>query len=287
MDRTKISKATVIVCTIGKFYDILCIKNWINLQYLKAICVDEFDNIISSQSRARNINGMTTEDQMDLIMKKVPQSTQRAFFSATTLAQSKHKASGYFRKYNKKLGESLVILLKETDFTLDSIKQYYVTCESIDDKKEILLDLISQCRIAQCIVFVNHINTVAEIKNFLSEQRIKIPCGVFHGELSSKDREGTLASFISGNIRLLISTDITSRGIDIQSINLVVNFDMPNIRETYVHRAGRAGRFGRKGVVISLLIVNSNLNETEKIHQINEISTGKMNTLPEDIADLL
>lgn len=273
--------AQVIVCTMGKFYDILCNKKWISLDYLKSICVDEFDNIVASRSKSRSSAIMSTEDQMAAIMnaisdvskrQKSVSAVQRVFCSATVSEDSLKIACSYFRPFNTNVGEPFIALLDVEDYTLEGIRQYYVQVEKYEQKLDVLLDLIKQCRISQAIVFTNRVDTAESIKHFLDNESVPIASAVFHGNLPSAVRANIHKDMIENKIRLLISTDVTARGLDIHSINLVIIFDMPDNLDSYIHRIGRSGRFGRKGVAISLILVNSRTDERKKLEAINECS---------------
>lgn len=288
-EKEEINRAQVIVCTMGKFYDYLCNRKFINcIKYLKTICVDEFDNIVASRSRARTSTVMSTEDQMAAIMKEIPQTAQRVFFSATVSQQALEIAYSYFRQYNPSVGESFIVLLNIEDYTLEGIRQYYVQCNSFTEKQDVLIDLLGQCRIAQGIIFTNRIDTANEIQSYLEKQKPPIKSSVFHADLPAQLRKSVHKEFTENKTRLLISTDVSARGLDVQGINVVINFDMPDALETYIHRVGRSGRYGKKGVAISLILVNSLKNEMKKVDGINEHSeNNKMKALPQDLSDLL
>lgn len=282
----EICRAQVLVCTMGKFYHLYCDKKKIDTKYLKVMCVDEFDNIVASNNRSKNRNRqssvMSTEDQMAAIIKKIPENTQRIFFSATVSQEALEIAYSYFRPPERS-NDPLIILLDIEDSTLEDIKQYYVECQNFAEKKDVLIDLIKQCRIAQAIIFANNIKTAIEIKYLLDQQEVPIDSAVFHGNLLEVDRTRIIKSFREGAVRMLISTDVTSRGLDVQGVNVVFNFDMPEILETYVHRVGRSGRYNRKGCAISLILGN----EFQKVSEINECSISKMSVLPSDLSNLL
>lgn len=278
--------AQIIVCTMGKFYDNLCNKKWnSSIKHLKAICVDEFDNIIVSNTRSSIMN---TEEQMKAIMQQIPINTQRVFFSATVIPDAYKNANKYFREYRPDVPEPLIILLDMDDYTLESIKQYYIECDSYDVKKNVLLDLLAQCRIAQGIIFANKIETTIALKKLLDEQVIPISATIFHGSLNDNERSLIHRNFSDGKVRLLITTDVMSRGVDIRGVNVVINFDMPDTLEKYIHRVGRSGRYGRKGVAISLITVNRKTDELPKVAFINEHSKNNiMVPIPEYLDDLL
>jgi ATP-dependent RNA helicase len=296
-NRDEISQSQIIVCTMGKFYDTLIKRKWIKLDYLKTFCVDEFDKIIASKNYPST--SMSTEEQMDRVMANIDDidkrdrhdtnekyQIQRLFFSATVTRKSLDKARSYFRPYSDNIGPDFMILVKTEDTTLDGIRQYYVNCISHSEKKDILLDLLSLCRIAQCIVFTNKIDAAIDIKRFLDNKQIPITCEFFHGEMSASDRKQIHSDFVSGKIRLLVATDVMSRGLDLQSINLVINLDMPPNLETYIHRIGRSGRYGRKGVAISMIMETD--RDQSLFKQINSISkSNKLEHLPADLENLL
>lgn len=284
----ELEKAQIIVCTIGKFYDFLINKkDIISTNRLKTICIDEFDNIIASNNKLKSSNMMSTEEQMYKIMQKIPENVQRIFFSATVTPDALEIAYNYFRKYSIELGEPLIIVLDIDDYTLKGIKQYYIICRSYEDKKEVLLDILKQCRISQCIIFTNRISSAEELKYIFDQEKFPISSEVFHGGLSADTRNRIFKDFKENTIRILISTDLTSRGLDVQSINLVINFDMPDVLETYIHRVGRSGRYGRKGVAINFVLQSEKVNELKKITSINECSNGnEMVALPSNIENI-
>lgn len=290
-EKKEMENAQIIVCTIGKFYDFYCNRKWISTEYLKAICIDEFDAIVS-RTNFRSDGMPNTDEQVSAIIRNIPRSAQRIFFSATVSESALKIAQSYFRDDTN----PFIVLLDIEDYTLDGIKQYYVVCDSFGQKKEVLLDLIKQCRISKGIIFTNEIKTANELKylldnefkNFLDGQESQNSSAVFHGGLSAINRKNIHSDFLNNKIRLLISTDVASRGLDVQGINVVINFDMPQYLQTYIHRVGRSGRFGRKGIAISLITSNKNNDEMCYIEQINTFSkNSKMLTLPEDLSNLL
>jgi len=261
----KIKHAQIIVCTIGKFYDVLVEKRFIpTLDYLKAFCVDEFDLIVAPSN--------FSVDKIGTIMNRLKPYTQRVFFSATVTPYTLDITQNYFRKYSPKIGEPMVALLEEDDYTLDGIRQYYVESTTYAEKKDILLDLLKGLRIGQGIIFVNEKKTAMDIEKFLQSQDMPIASIAFHADLSGAEREEIYQKFEKYHYRLLIATDVLARGIDVQSINIVINFDMPRQQATYIHRVGRSGRYGRKGTAITLVMVNSKTNEMLAVNSINECS---------------
>jgi len=287
---TAVKQAQILVGTMGKLYEYICNKRVVSLDSLKAICVDEFDNIVAPRSKSRSTVIMNTHDQIEMIIQQIPSFTQRVFFSATVPPDELRLACSYLRKYNPLVGEPLIVLHNIEDYTLEDIRQYYIAVCTLDDKRAALMDLLTQCRITQGIVFVNRIETAEELKKFLDNQQIKYQSAVFHSNLLETMRQTIHKDMNDNKIRLLISTDITARGFDITGINLVINFDMPDSLTTYIHRIGRSGRYGRKGVSISFIVIDEKRHRSEmsKVEEINEHSKiSKMMPLPADNLDEL
>lgn len=297
-EREELSKAQIIVCTVGKFYDYFFNKNMIpNINYLKAIVIDEFDAIITSKSNNnRNDNHLTSSDQQIAnIMNEIPPFTQRIFFSATVNVEAIMTAEKYIRNIDDtkddddSVGiEPFICMLNADDYTLEGIRQYYVKCNGFDQKKDMLDKLLGDITIVQTIIFTNKIQTARELQIHLMNLKTPIKAGIFHGDLTAAERKDIHSQLLSGTIRYLISTDVAARGLDVQSINVVFNFDMPNDPETYIHRVGRSGRYGKKGVSISFITTNEFFNEMMKVHAINDFSSNNpIVELPNYVRDLV
>lgn len=147
--------------------------------------------------------------------------------------------------------DPIKILVKNEQLTLDGIKQFYISMEKDEQKFPTLLQLYKNMAIAQCMVFTNRKERVQELADKLREHKFVVSS--IHGEMEMQDRVNIMKEFRSGSTRILISTDLLGRGIDIQQVNLIINYDMPNDPSKYIHRIGRSGRFGRKGVAINLV----------------------------------
>ena len=147
--------------------------------------------------------------------------------------------------------DPIKILVKNEQLTLDGIKQFYISMEKDEQKFPTLLQLYKNMAIVQCMVFTNRKERVQELAEKLKEQKFVVSS--IHGEMEMQDRVNIMKEFRSGSTRILISTDLLGRGIDIQQVNLIINYDMPNDPAKYIHRIGRSGRFGRKGVAINLV----------------------------------
>ena len=239
--------AQVVCCTMGKFYD-LCDRGVLRLQDLKAICIDEFDAIVQGRSTAEV---KSTGEQLEDIISTLDQHVQRVFVSATVSRYSQRAALGMFRPRSVHVGQPFIMTLPESDLTLDGIRQYYM----IEDWKNFLhvvCDLLSNVSFGQCIIFVENSNEVAEVHEALLGADFPL-CTPYHGDMSSAERESIYNGFRDGNYRIMVATDLASRGLDFQSVELVVNLGLPKSIATYIHRVGRSGRFGRKGTAVSII----------------------------------
>ena len=253
----------VIIGTPGRLSDLMN-KNIINMSDLKLIIIDEADDILSN----------SFVKQIKRIFQKIPDATQVVLISATIPVEM----SSLFDKILKP--DYLSILVKDEVLTLDGIKQYYI---NIDEqyKVEALMELYKFISIGQAIVYCNKKNKADELKQILTEKSFSV--SVLHGDMFQKEREDIMAEFRVGKTRILITTDILSRGIDIQQVSLVINYDMPKYPQTYIHRIGRSGRFGRKGSAINFVTKR----EKNIISFIQKIYNTEIVQMPNNVSDLL
>merc|ERR1712146_602458 len=151
----------------------------------------------------------------------------------------------------KFMRDAVRILVKKDELTLEGIRQFYVAIEKEEWKIDTLCDLYETLTITQAIIYCNTRRKV----DFLADQMSKrdFTVSTMHVELDQKERDLIMREFRSGSSRVLISTDLLARGIDVQQVSLVINFDLPQNMENYLHRIGRGGRFGRKGVAINFV----------------------------------
>ena len=208
------------------------------------------------------------------IIKSIPKTSQICLFSAT-LPPEILQLTEYFMK------EPESILVNRDQLTLEGIKQFYVQLEQYRWKFDVLFDIYDTINIAQCIIYVNSKTILQKLYDKLREN--DFPVSYIHGSMEQRDRESNLSDFKNGTTRILLSTDLLSRGIDIQQLSLVINFDLPHSKETYIHRIGRSGRYGRKGVAINFVTM-------EDIGQMKEIETfynTKIEEMPQNLADFL
>jgi len=150
-----------------------------------------------------------------------------------------------------------------------------------DWKFDVITDIYDSINIGQCIIYINSKNKLIDIYERLRQKNF--PVSYITGDRSSEDRKMIMQEFRSGSIRILLSTDLLSRGIDIQQLSLVINFDLPKEKETYIHRIGRSGRYGRKGVAINFITDY----DIEYLDIIQKFYNTKIEEMPANISDIL
>lgn len=178
------------------------------------------------------------------VFKFLPSKVQVGLFSATMPVEVLEITRHFMR-------DPVRILVKKDELTLEGIKQFYIAVEREDWKLETLCDLYETLTITQAIIYVNTRRKVDWLLEKMTSRDFTV--SALHGDMDQKGRELIMREFRSGSSRVLITTDLLARGIDVQQVSLVINYDLPTNRENYIHRIGRSGRFGRKGVAINFV----------------------------------
>merc|ERR1739848_148417 len=173
------------------------------------------------------------------------------------------------------------ILVKRDKLTLEGIKQFFIAVEREEWKFDTLCELYDSLTITQAVIFCN---SRKKVEWLVAKRRAdNFTVSSMHGDMKQQERDAIMNEFRSGITRVLITTDVWARGIDVHQVSLVINYDLPNNRENYIHRIGRSGRFGRKGVAINFVTQEDvrTLRETEAFYntQIEE--------MPMNVADLI
>ena len=183
-------------------------------------------------------------DQIYDIFKTLPQNVQVCLFSATMEPEILQLTTKFWR-------DAVRTLVRKDELTLEGISQFHVAIEREEWKLDTLCDLCDTLTFTQAIIYCNTRRTV----DFVADQMTKRDFAVspMHTELDQRGRDLIIREFRSGSSRLVISTNLLARGIDVQQVSLVINFDFPPLLENYLHRVGRSGRFGQKGVAINLV----------------------------------
>ena len=227
------NKPQVVVGCPGRVYDMLRRKNF-SPSNLKLIVLDEADEILSSGFKEQIYN----------IFQHMPSNIQVGLFSATMPPDMLSIADKFSRNPVK-------ILVKAEALTLDGISQYHICIENDEQKYECIKDIYSTFSMSQCIIYCNSVRRVNDL--YEAMRKDNYPVGQIHSSMDKDERTENYKNFKSGETRVLISSDVTSRGIDIQQVSTVINFDLPNCEHTYLHRVGRSGRWGRKGIGINFI----------------------------------
>ena len=253
----------VIVGCPGRIYDMMrrkCIKT----DDIRCIVVDEADEMLSSGFK----------DQVYKIFKGLNDDVQICLFSAT-MPKELHELSDTFMRNPEK------ILVKQAELTLQGIAQFYVNLGNDEHKYSTLKDLFNGLALSQVIIYCNSIRRVDDLYEAMKYDNF--PVEKIHGGMDQKSRIKTYNGFKSGECRVLISTDLLARGIDVQQVGIVINFDVPKSVHTYLHRIGRSGRWGRKGVGINFATKRDFYNLT----RIKEYYSTEINELPVNYTEFL
>ncbi|KAJ1729802.1 RNA helicase required for poly(A+) mRNA export [Coemansia biformis] len=244
--------AHIVIGTPGTLNDIIR-KRQLALKAIKLFVLDEADNMLDKAGLG---------DQTLRIKKLLPRDCQMVLFSATFPDVVREFAQRVAPQANE-------IRLKATELTVDGIKQFYMDCNSVQHKFEVLSELYSLMTVGQSIIFVRRRDTAERIAGRLNADGHAV---VFlHGAMDSQERDSVMDKFRAGDIKVLITTNVIARGIDIQQVNLVINYDIPLTGEgipdpeTYLHRIGRTGRFGRTGASINFVHDERSLEQMEAI----------------------
>lgn len=253
----------IIVATPGRLLDMIN-KNYIYTDNIKGLILDEADETLS----------FGFLDTLHSIIKTMPQITQMCLFSATIPEELLNLSNNFMNNPEK-------LLINKENLTLEGIRQFYIELKQYNWKFDVLLDIYETINITQSIIYVNTKNILNILYNKLNN--LNYPITYIHGDMTQKEREYNLNNFKNGNTRILLSTDLLSRGIDIQQLSLVINFDLPKEKETYIHRIGRSGRYGRKGVAINF----TTLEDTTHLENIQKFFNTQIEPMPQNISEYL
>lgn len=247
----------VLIGTPGRVYDLMS-RNVLVSTNIRVVVLDEADQMLENRFK----------EQIALILERgFPITTKIGLFSATISDDVKEVAG-------KMLKNPVEILIQNKEVPLDGIKQYYVELETESWKFDTLCDLYGRLTISQALIYVNERKKAESLAEKMTQNGFPLSC--IHGDMDDKERKRRMAQFRAGEVRVLISTDMLARGIDVQQVSLVINYELPVEKENYIHRIGRAGRFGKKGVTINLIAPDDRAAKNE----IEEHWHITMSTLP-------
>lgn len=246
----------IIVGCPGRVSDMIR-RRHINANKLKLVILDEADEMLSSGFKEQVYN----------VFKYLNKNVQIALFSATL-------PNNILQITNKFMRDPVKICVKAESLTLEGIKQYYVAVEDDRQKYLTLKDLYQHISVAQCIIYANSVKRVVDLYEAMKEDGFPVCC--LHSNMEKFERERSFRDFRVGVARVLISSNVTSRGIDIQQVSVVINFDLPRDIHNYIHRIGRSGRWGRKGTGINFIT----RRDISKMKEIESYYSTQINELP-------
>ena len=236
----------VIVGCTGRVLDMMNRKA-LSSQHINMLIMDEADEMLSHGFK----------DQVYEIFQQLNMEIQVALFSATMPPEIIELAEKFMR-------DPIQITMKTVDLNLECIKQYYIALTGDDAKYETLKDIFEKITISQCIIYANTVPRVMDLYAALIKDGFPVCC--IHSEMTKQDREKVMAEFRTGAFRMMISSNVTARGIDVQQVGTVINFDIPGDPHSYLHRIGRSGRWGRKGKAINF-VTRADIRMLRRIEQ--------------------
>ena len=261
LSNEEVSNAHILVATPGRIYDMIN-RNVINMKTLKLFIIDEADSMLSRGFK----------EQIIEIFKYVEKTSQVAIYSATMPVDVLNMTKQF-------MNNPIKILVKQDDLTLKGIKQFYITLETEKEKYETLCDIYKTLTISQSMIYCSTKKKVEWLADQLEGNGF--PVSKIHGDMIQTDRDDIMKKFRNGSTRVLITTDLLARGIDIQQVSLVINYDLPKEKESYIHRIGRSGRYGRKGVAINFVM--SQYDE-RALKDIKSFYSTNIDEMPMDVS---
>ncbi|EAY00315.1 ATP-dependent RNA helicase p47, putative [Trichomonas vaginalis G3] len=259
----KEKKPCIVVATPGRCLDLIKEKDVLDVSKVKFFVIDEADKVFEKQDM---------KDTVDKIYNRLPKDKQVLLFSATMPDSMKeicrsftHNATEVYVDDDKKL-------------TLHGLQQYYVKLAE-NEKNRKLVEILENYKFNQVVIFLDKKERAKNLTQLLNE------CGhptiAISGNMTQEDRIRAFSEFKQFKHRILVATDLIARGIDVERVNIVINYDMPDSTDTYLHRVGRAGRFGTKGLAISFVVTEEDVAMQKKIQDRFEL---KIEQLPASIA---
>jgi len=253
----------IVVGTPGRVYDMIT-RGALKTKYIKIFVLDEADEMLSRGFK----------DQIYDVFKTLNENIQVILLSATMPSEVLEVTKRFMR-------EPVRILVKKEELTLEGIKQFYVEIEKEEWKFDTLCDLYETLTITQAVIFCNTRRKVDWLTEKMQQRDFTV--SHMHGDMDQRQRDIIMREFRSGSSRVLITTDLLARGIDVQQVSLVINYDLPTNRENYIHRIGRGGRFGRKGAAINFVTKD----DMRALHDIEQFYNTTIEEMPMNVADLI
>lgn len=261
-DAEGLRDAQIVVGTPGRVFDNIQRRKF-KTDHIKMFILDEADEMLSSGFK----------EQIYQIFTLLPPTTQVVLLSATMPKDVLEVTTKFMRN-------PVRILVKKDELTLEGIQQFYINVEEEQYKYDCLTDLYDSISVTQAVIFCNTRRKVEELTQKLRADSFTVSS--IYSDLPQQERDVIMKEFRSGSSRILISTDLLARGIDVQQVSLVINYDLPTNKENYIHRIGRGGRFGRKGVAINF-VTNEDVGA---MRELEKFYSTQIEELPANIAEL-
>ena len=232
-DEIRESCPHVVVGTAGRVYDMFR-RRYLSGRDIRVMVLDEADEMLSQGF----------QQKIHQIFQFMPQDLQVVLFSATLPPEILELTKEFMRN-------PIRITMEAERLNLECITQYYIALRHDGDKYDTLKDLFSVISVNQTIIYCNSIHRVTDLYKAMTDEGFSV--GYIHSSMDKVERDKAFQSFRTGGFRVLISSDITARGIDVQQVSTVINFDITRCPHKYLHRIGRSGRWGRKGMAINFV----------------------------------
>merc|ERR1712172_396620 len=253
----------IVVGTPGRVFDMIS-RKVLRTNDIKQLVLDEADEMLSRGFK----------DLIYDVFRHLNQEIQVILLSVTMPQEVLEVTTRFMR-------DPVRILVKKEELTLEGIRQFYISVEREEWKLDTLCDLHETLTITQAVIFCNTRRKVDWLTEKMHTRDFTV--SAMHGDMDQKERDVIMREFRSGSSRVLITTDLLARGIDVQQVSLVINYDLPTNRENYIHRIGRGGRFGRKGVAINFVTDD----DKRALQDIEKFYNTQIDEMPMNVADLI
>jgi hypothetical protein len=253
----------IVVGTAGRVHDMMR-RRAIASSRLKLVVMDEADEMLSGNFK----------DQMYQLFQHVAPECQVAIFSATLPPDVLDMTAKFMR-------DPVSLTMEAPRLNLEGIQQFFVAVPDDRIKYDALKDLFGQLTITQSIIYANSVHRVVNLYESMIRDGFSVCC--IHSGMSRLEREKAFFDFRTGVYRVLISSNVTARGIDVQQVGTVLNFDVPADVHTYLHRIGRSGRWGRKGLAINFIT----RKDVATMRRLESYYKSTIKELPADLSTLV
>jgi len=257
---------SIVIGTIGRIQHMISLTK-LNVKKITTLVIDEADNMLNDKDNTDLLN----------VINLISPDAQKILISATL-------THIVFQLTDNIMKDPIKILLKNINVAVEIINQFYVDVEAEENKFDVLIDLYNLISTTQAIIFCNTISKVTWLAENLAAKNF--PITTIHGKMNQTERNDIIQEFRNGKTRLLLTTDLLARGIDVPQVNLVICYDLPFDKETYIHRIGRCGRFGKKGISISM-IKTLDPYDMKLLNKMKHSYNIDINELPDNIDEYL